>query len=104
MLVRYRLTPEARKRQFYEGMQPSTNQLVEMDASHMDRAALKRLSDVGIVVQPATATTQVIIEIPGEYDAITVEELVQRLHDEATGSHRRAKDSAMYQVPPPRNY
>jgi hypothetical protein len=85
MLIQYRLTQLARRRQFLESLPESESQMIETDVSKLPndiQDALRRLGRAKSNEQSIaylSATDRMCIVLRGEYNALTLEELVREL-------------------------
>jgi hypothetical protein len=104
MLVQYRLSPDARRRQFLEGVVPSESNLLEVDIHALSHEAQRQLRSIARIKTfsdiPVNSDAPVCLTLPGEFDAISLPELLgelarrdavlrkSRQHDEAHRGHR----------------
>ncbi|HVT03559.1 MAG TPA: hypothetical protein VHL58_09330 [Thermoanaerobaculia bacterium] len=77
MLVRYRLSADAKRRQFLEGLTPSQSQMVEFDVHSLTSGEQRRL--VRLAEKAKDADGRAYYWLSGEYEALTLEELLSEV-------------------------
>ena len=82
MLVQYTLSQKAQQRRFTEGRPPAQKQLFEVDLTQVPRELHDALRKAGHLVtfasEPEPTSNQLMV-LDGEYDALTFEELREEL-------------------------
>lgn len=78
MLVQYKLSSNARRRQFLEGFEPAERNMLEIDVKRLPRAAHEHFCRAGHVSSFGFDHKSCLV-LEGEYDALTFEELIPEL-------------------------